>query len=95
MGPAEKFIQLLEAERLDITYRKKKTAPIEQEPEAQAPAKPKTSRPTRSAVIEQAMNKLYFDAGRYQAGARDRESIEAHMKLQSRMNATKNKKTIN
>ncbi len=94
MGPAEKFIRLLEAERLDISYRQKKTAPIEQAPVQAEPA-PKTPRPSRTASADLARNKLYFDAGRYQAGARDRESIEAHMKLQSRMNATKNKKTIN
>jgi hypothetical protein len=95
MGPAEKFMQLLEAERLDISYRKKKTPPpIEQAP-VQEPARPKTSRPRRTATADLVRNKLYFDAGRYAQGARDREAIEAHMTLKSRMNATKSKTTLN
>lgn len=88
MGPSEKLVRLLEQERWDISYRKPKN--IEQEPVQPAP--PQTSRPTRSAKADQVRNKLYFDAGRYAAGARDRESIEAHMKLKSRvLNAKKRK----
>lgn len=89
MGPSEKQVRLLEQERWDISYRKPKR--IEQEPEV-PPAPPQTSRPTRSAKADQVRNKLYFDAGRYAAGVRDRESIEAHMKLKSRvLNAKKRK----
>jgi len=54
----------LEAERLDLSYLNKK---------------PKVSyEPTHAPVLTKSERKLWFDAGRYAAGARDRVAVKGH-----------------
>jgi hypothetical protein len=60
------FMQRLEAERNDISYRIKEPKPIVQV---------KVKR-----VVSEADKKLYFNAGRYSAGDRDKLAVEAWQK---------------
>jgi hypothetical protein len=60
------LIKRLEAERNDISYRIKEPKPIVQV---------KVKR-----VVSEADKKLYFNAGRYSAGDRDKLAVEAWQK---------------
>lgn len=52
-------LEMLEAERLDTSYKNPPPVPFKYAPE-------------HSPVLTKAERKLWFDAGRYEAGARDR-----------------------
>ena len=77
----QEWLMALEMERHDLSHRT--YAPRPQEPKTQVIVV-KQAPPKRDPKADEALNRLYFHAGRYSAGIRDKESIEAHMKLRKK-----------
>jgi hypothetical protein len=61
-------LQMLEAERLDTSYKN-------------PPPKPFRYAPEHSPTLTKRERKLWFDAGRYEAGARDRVAEKAALQI--------------
>jgi hypothetical protein len=72
------FLQRLEVERHDLSYRSPATQPVVSSvPVQRQPAKPRAVK-----KASEARDKLYFNAGRYSAGARDAKAVEAWKQLE-------------
>ena len=63
----EERLQMLEAERLDTSYKNPPPAPFRYAP-------------TASSRMTKQEQKLWFNAGRYAMGARDRAAVSANRK---------------
>lgn len=73
LSPQEKFLLALEMERTDLSYLKPKPKVQVETVFVPQPTYPKS---------RQKRDKLMFDAGRYAAGDRDFDAIQAHQRLQ-------------
>jgi hypothetical protein len=62
------FLLALERERLDTSYKNPPAAPFRHAPQ-------------HSPVLTKRERKLWFDAGRYEAGARDKVAESAALKV--------------
>lgn len=77
----------LEAERHDITFREPKALPVapcerQHFEKCKKSHNPTCQRPHFTDKAEDNYTKLYFNAGRYAAGARDTVAVAADTKLQ-------------
>jgi hypothetical protein len=85
------WLLALEAERLDISYRRnqptnRSVRQILKDLEKPVPA-PNPQNDQRTALERIKRDRLYYDAGRFAAGARDAEAVAAFAELNGRKNA--------
>ena len=72
--------QKLELERFDTSYRRFKPVPA---PHSRHICKPKIiEKVVTREIISERLKKMFFDAGRFRAGNRDRKACEAYRELE-------------